>query len=156
MELLKSELVRSALASSPTVSLLKKTVPNIDQRLMRLSRGWLNTGLQTTALVTARGARSGEPRPFVTLAMPAGNDLILVASNWGGEKHPAWYFNLKQNPEVDVLFRGFNGKMATTELAGRERSSMWERLVSFNPQYATYQAGTRRRIPVLQLRRVQG
>ena len=154
MELLKTNVVRSALASGVVVSVLKRTVPPLDLNLMRLSRGWLNVGLQTVALVTTRGAKTGKVREIVTLCMPVGDDIILVGSNWGQDRHPAWVHNLRAHPRVKVRYRGYVGEMEARELNGKERSDMWERLVRYNPQYAVYQEQTDRRLPVLSLTRV--
>ena len=40
------------------------------------------------------------------IGIPDGNDIVLIASNWGGASHPAWYFNLRAHPEVTVAFYG--------------------------------------------------
>ena len=154
MALLNTGLVKTALGSPTAVALLKRTIPRLDRVLMRATRGWLNTGLQSVALVTTIGAKSGQPRPFVTLCMPVGQDLFLVASNCGQHSHPAWYHNLKANPQVQVTFRGHVGAMLASEIDGLQRSAMWQRLVAFNPQYSRYQEATDRTIPVLQLRRI--
>lgn len=153
MELLKTNLVRTALASDAMVGLLKRTVPPLDRRLMRLSRGWVNTGMQTVAMLDTIGARSGQVRQIVTLCMPVGDDLVLVGSNWGGDRDPAWVHNLRANPEVQVRYRGFVGAMVSRELKSGERKHMWERLVRYNPQYGVYQAQTARQLPVLSLHR---
>ena len=55
MELIRSDLVKNALASDTVVALLKKTVPNMDKALLKVSRGWVNTGMQTTVLVETIG-----------------------------------------------------------------------------------------------------
>lgn len=87
--------------------------------------------------------------------MPVGLDIVLVGSNWGQDKDPAWMHNMRANPEVNVVFRGFKGSMIARELQGRERGAMWERLIRYNPQYAHYQDGTRRRLPVVLLTRLE-
>lgn len=156
MELLSTGVVKTTLQSPTAVALLKRTVPRLDKALLRVSRGWINTGMQSVAMVETCGAKSGLRRTMVTLCMPVGQDLLLVASNWGQDHHPAWYHNLKANPEAEVTFRGYNGMMQASELQGRQRKEMWERLVAYNPQYAEYQNGTQRLIPVLQLRRIPG
>lgn len=153
MELLKTNLVRDALASQRVVSLLKKTVPRMDKFLLRNSRGWVNTGMQSVAMLTTTGAKSGARREIVTLCMPLGNAIVLVGSNWGQERDPAWVHNLRAHPEATVLFRGYKGTMKASELQGRERALLWEQLVEYNPQYAVYQDGTSRRLPVILMER---
>ena len=156
MELIRSDLLKHALASAPVVNLLKRTVPRADKTLLRLSRGWLNTGLQSVVLLETRGARSGKTRSIATLCMPLGRDLVLVGSNWGQDSDPAWVHNLRTNPDCMATYRGFNGQMTARELKGAERSSMWQHLVRFNPQYGRYQEGTDRKLPVLVLGRNEG
>lgn len=56
--------------------------------------------------LTILGARSGQPR-IVRLAYHRdGDDLLVVASAMGQEKHPAWRYNLDAHPEVGVPVRG--------------------------------------------------
>lgn len=155
MELLKTNLVRDALASERVVNLLKRTVPRMDKFLLSNSRGWVNTGMQSVAMLTTTGAKSGAKRQIVTLCMPLGNAIVLVGSNWGQERDPAWVHNLRANPEADVLFRGYKGTMKAGELQGRERALLWEQLVEYNPQYAIYQEGTNRRLPVILMERLE-
>lgn len=153
MELIRSDLVKNALASDLVVSVLKRTVPPTDKALLRLTRGWLNTGLQSVVLLETLGARSGQPRTIATLCMPLGRDLVLVGSNWGQERDPAWIHNLRANPECKATYRGYVGAMTARELKGAERAAIWKPLVRFNPQYARYQDATDRRLPVMLLNR---
>jgi len=155
VELLKTEIVRNALANPMAVRALQKTVPQLDKFLLSASRGWVNTGMLAVALVETTGARSAQPREIATLCMPVGNAIILVGSNWGKASDPAWVHNLRKNPQARVTFRGYRGPMMARELSGHSRQDMWERLIEYNPQYARYQEGTERRLPVLLLERVQ-
>lgn len=153
MALLKTNLVTRALASERMVSLLQRTVPPLDNFLLRISRGWLNTAMQSVVLIETLGAKSGQLRDAVTLCMPDGDDLILVGSNWGRARDPAWVHNMRANPEVHVRFRGFVGTMLAREVTGEERAALWQLLVQHNPQYAHYQADASRPLPVIRLQR---
>jgi hypothetical protein len=42
-----------------------------------------------------RGRRSGEPGTAPVMAVPDGVRFILIASNWGQQRHPGWYYNLR-------------------------------------------------------------
>jgi len=153
MELIRTNLVRQALDSDLVVSLLKGTVPRLDKALLRGSRGWLNTGLQTVVLLRTTGAKSGVEREIATLCMPVGRDLVLVGSNWGQDRDPAWIHNLRAHSTAHITYRGFSGEVEGRELKGRERSSMWQHLVHYNPQYGVYQNNTQRRLPVFLMHR---
>ena len=81
--------------------------PAIDRRLMPLTRGRLSTGLgQPIVLLHVRGARSGVERTVPLLATKTGDTVLVVASKAGATKHPAWYHNVRANPEVEVTVDG--------------------------------------------------
>lgn len=153
MGLLQTSLVLRALQVKWVVSLLKAVVPPLDKFLLRVSRGWVNTAMQSVALVETTGVKSGLKREIATLCMADGSDILLVASNWGQDKHPAWLFNIRAHPSPLVTFRGYKGPMKARELSGEERADAWSRLIVFNPQYAHYQSQTQRVLPVLRLKR---
>tara|TARA_B100000767_G_scaffold273165_1_gene302578 strand:+ start:155 stop:622 length:468 start_codon:yes stop_codon:yes gene_type:complete len=148
-------IIKKALASDKMTKLLMKTIPKADLFLMKNTRGWLNTAMQSLALVEGKGAKSGARREIVTLCMPDNDRLLLVGSNWGRDRPPAWYFNLKSHPTVMVTFRGYRGLMQAQEMVGSERESLWLKLVTYNPQYAHYQQKCSRVLPIMQLSRVK-
>ena len=153
MGLLQTDFFRKAMTAPWLVAVLKATVPRMDRFLLKISRDWLNTGFQSVALVVTTGARSGVQREVPTLCMPVDDGIVLVGSNWGKPGHPAWVYNLRAHPQARVTFRGYRGPMTSVELEGDERQAMWEQLIAFNPQYAIYQDGVERTLPVLRLRR---
>ncbi len=153
MALLQTDLVRKALASKWVIAILKAIVPPLDKFLLRLSRGWVNTAMQCVVLVETVGAKSALPRKITTLCLPMELDIVLVGSNWGQEKAPAWVHNLRANPSAKVWFRGFVGKMSARELQAQEREDVWIKLVGANPQYQRYQDGCKRVLPVILLTR---
>ena len=69
---------------------------------MRATRGRVGLGFGQIpiVLVTVRGARSGIERKVPLLYFTDGDDVILIASSYGKAKFPAWYYNIKANPEV--------------------------------------------------------
>lgn len=153
MALLRTNLVAKALNQPKVVALLKRIVPPLDRFLLKISRGWINTAMQSVMLLETTGAKSGQTRQLATLCMPLKHDLILVGSNWGQERHPAWVHNLRANPAASVCFRGYVGKVIATELEPEQRDLVWPQLVEFNPQYAQYQENTTRTLPVFKLSR---
>ncbi|QFU76282.1 nitroreductase family deazaflavin-dependent oxidoreductase [Halioglobus maricola] len=151
MALLQTNLAAKALNQTKVVTLLKRVVPPLDRFLLKISRGWINTAMQSVMLLETTGAKSGQTRQLATLCMPFNGDLILVGSNWGQERHPAWVHNLRANPTARVRFRGYVGTVTATELEPEQRDRVWPQLVKFNPQYAQYQANTSRTLPVFTL-----
>jgi deazaflavin-dependent oxidoreductase (nitroreductase family) len=154
MGLMHTNLVESALSAPWVIKLLSAIVPPLDKFLLRISRGWLSTAMQTIVLMETTGARSGAKRDTVTMCMPDGNNIVLVGSNWGLGRDPAWVFNLRANSAAQVKFRGYVGPMQALELEGEARAAMWSRLVEYNPPYARYATHTERLLPVILLERV--
>ena len=125
--------------------------------LFRLSGGRILGRLEghgVLVLVTT-GRRSGKPRssPLMYFRFEEQGDLIVVASNYGRDSHPAWYLNAAANPEVTVETRGdtFAAHARITE--DEERAALLDKVVAANPRFATYRAAANRPIPVVTLRR---
>src|SRR4051794_685487 len=53
-------------------------------------------------LLDHRGAKSGQERTSPLVYFEDGDDLVIVASKGGYPKHPAWFHNLKANPDTTV------------------------------------------------------
>jgi deazaflavin-dependent oxidoreductase (nitroreductase family) len=130
-----------------------RVFPGIDRRLLPLTRGKLSTGLgQPIVLLHARGARSGVERTTPLLATKHGDRLLLIASKAGATAHPAWFHNVRANPEVDVTFDGRRRPMRARVTQGEERARLWAMACDNYSGYARYQerAGDRV-IPVIVL-----
>ena len=76
--------------------------------LWRLTRGRLVNGIGAASflLLTTMGRKTGRLRTTPVLYLEDGSDLIVVASFGGNDIHPAWYLNLKECPEAEVVIRG--------------------------------------------------
>jgi deazaflavin-dependent oxidoreductase (nitroreductase family) len=125
--------------------------PAIDRRLLPLTRGRLSTGLgQPIVLLHARGARSGVERTTPLLATKRGDLIILVASKAGAVSHPAWFYNVRANPDVEVTFDGRRRPMRARVTAGDERERLWAIACDNYSGYARYQERAGKRvIPVI-------
>jgi deazaflavin-dependent oxidoreductase (nitroreductase family) len=100
-------------------------------------------------LLTTTGRRSGKRRTTPLLYLSEGSDVVVVASYGGAPKHPAWYLNLRANPEVEVQIGREIERRRARAATAEERSRLWPRVVAMNPSYATYQQRTEREIPVV-------
>ncbi len=131
------------------------TIANpIDRRLLKASRGRLGMFVgQPVGLLGTTGARSGQPRETPLLYVDDGPRVILVASNAGNARHPAWFHNLSANPAVTFLRRGGHSAGYTARVAeGAERDELWERVNDLYSGYEDYQHRSEgRRIPVVVL-----
>jgi deazaflavin-dependent oxidoreductase (nitroreductase family) len=149
------EKLLQAFAQTPLGGKLFITVfPAIDRRLMPLTRGRLSTGLgQPIVLLHVRGARSGIERTVPLLATKTGDTVLIVASKAGAIKHPAWYHNVRANPDVEVTIDGRRRPMrAAIAAESEERDRLWEVVCDNYNGYATYQRRAAGRvIPVVSL-----
>ena len=145
-----------AFAQTPLGGKLYVTVfPAIDKRLMPVTRGRLSTGLgQPVVLLHVRGAKSGVPRTVPLLATKDGDRVLLVASKAGAPQHPAWFHNVRANPDVEVTLEGARVPMRAAILEGDERTRAWDIVCDNYNGFATYQrrAGDRV-IPLVALTR---
>jgi len=79
-----------------------------------------------------------------------GDRVILIASNYGGPRHPAWYHNVKVNPTVTLYAGGFEGRFVGAEVHGAERDRLWSTAKQWLPGYDTYESSAGdRQIPIL-------
>jgi F420H(2)-dependent quinone reductase len=97
------------------------------------------------------GRRSGQPRRVVLLYMPDDEGFVVVASNFGNERPPAWWVNLEATPDAVVEHRGRRFAVRARELQGDERTATLARAVAYNKQWRGYAATVRRPLPVVRL-----
>jgi deazaflavin-dependent oxidoreductase (nitroreductase family) len=151
--------MRLLAGTRPMAWLFARVLHHVDGRVMRRSAGRHSVSAALTGLpiveLTTVGARSGEPRTLPLIGVPDENRLVLVASNYGQQRNPAWYYNLKATPRCSVGYRGQRHDMEAYEAQGEERQRLWELDVAVYPPRNHYarRAGNRR-IPVMVLRPV--
>jgi len=124
----------------------------------KLSRGKLGGTAfgAPVALVESVGRKSGKRRTHPLLCTEDGDNLVVVASKGGVHRHPAWYHNLKANPETTANWYGDVRRVRAREAKGGERERLWKQMVDVYPTYEAYQRRTERQIPVLVLEPVGG
>jgi deazaflavin-dependent oxidoreductase (nitroreductase family) len=111
---------------------------------------WLS-GIEVSMLTTT-GAKTGRPRTLPVLALPDGQDVILIASNFGRLRHPSWYHNLRANPRATIVTAGVSREFVAREIRGADRDRWYARAEGIFPPFTQYPhwAG-KREIPVLRL-----
>jgi deazaflavin-dependent oxidoreductase (nitroreductase family) len=128
----------------------------VDRHIFRLTGGrqtavTLFTGLPIIMLTTT-GAKSGQPRTVPLVAIPHDDSLVIIASNWGGHSHPAWYYNLKANPDCTGVVNGRSQPYTATELTGDAKTTAYCKAATFYAGYNAYKTrAVNRDIPVFQL-----
>jgi len=84
---------------------------HVDRFLLAKTNGRVSVGLgsrvnKDVVLLGCTGARSGLKREVPLLSTPVGDEFVLIASTGGAPKHPAWYSNLKANPDCTLTTGG--------------------------------------------------
>lgn len=100
-------------------------------------------------LLTTTGRKSGRPRTTPLLYLRDGDDLVVVGSKGGAPRHPAWFLNLRANPEVEVELGRERRSLTARVAEPSERERLWPRLVEMYASYDSYQRKTAREIPVV-------
>jgi deazaflavin-dependent oxidoreductase (nitroreductase family) len=124
----------------------------VDARLLRLSGGRVRlVGPLPTALLATTGARSGQARECAVAYFHDGQDVVLVASSFGRERHPGWYHNLVAHPDCALDGSPFTAAEVTDPDDHERLYGLAERLYGGFGDYQERAAATGRRIPVLRL-----
>lgn len=121
--------------------------------LYESSGGTKGTTLRDTGLpviiVTHVGQKTGAVRKTPLMRVKDGDRYVLVGSQGGAPKDPAWVHNLRVNPKVEIRDATVVQPMRVHEVEDDgERSRLWKLSVAAYPPYADYQQRTSRRIPV--------
>ena len=125
----------------------------VDPWLMRRTGGRLTmAGPAPVLTLTATGRRSGQPRSTPLLYFRHGEDYVVVASNYGRPRHPAWFHNVEHDPDVEVEVRGTRMRCTARVAAGAERDELWRRATEHYAGYRGYERQARgRTIPLVVL-----
>jgi F420H(2)-dependent quinone reductase len=102
-------------------------------------------------LLDHRGAKSGTERTTPLVYLEDGGRYVIVASKGGHAKHPAWYHNLKANPDTTIQVGSRKLEVRARVATDVERRDLWPRVVEIWSDYAVYQKRTDRKIPLVVL-----
>jgi deazaflavin-dependent oxidoreductase (nitroreductase family) len=149
-------IARKAAAIVPMSFVPPRALPRLDLEVFRLSRGrttfsaWVS-GLPIVMLTTT-GARTGQSRTLPVLALPDGDRLVVIGSNFGRPQHPGWYYNLRAYPLAVIAWEGSEIEMRARELKGDERAQYLARSHESYPWWEQYhRRAAPRQIPVIML-----
>ncbi|WP_116049361.1 nitroreductase family deazaflavin-dependent oxidoreductase [Amycolatopsis palatopharyngis] len=132
-----------------------KTMNAIHRGLLKVTggrAGWKVANMPVLELTTT-GRKTGRPRSvMLTSPVREGDALVVVASRGGDDQHPAWFLNLRDNPDVEVAVQGRPGQRMKARVAtADERERLWPRITADYKNYADYQTKTSREIPLVLL-----
>ena len=128
----------------------------VHQTLLKLTGGRIGWDVAKMPAVqlTTIGRKSGQPHTvMLTSPYQKGDAIVIVASKGGDEHHPAWFLNLRDNPEVEVATKDHPKRKMTAHIAtADERAELWPLITDKYKNYADYQTKTKREIPLVLLK----
>ncbi|MFV2073875.1 MAG: nitroreductase/quinone reductase family protein, partial [Thermoanaerobaculales bacterium] len=92
----------------------------------RLTGGAIGGSLagRPVLLLTTTGRKSGRRRTTPLVYLEDGDNMVLVASNGGNQRHPVWWLNLERNPEAEVRVRNEKSRVTAEKAEGEERERL--------------------------------
>ncbi len=132
-----------------------KLVNALHRAVVKLSFGLVGwqAGPMPVLELTTTGRKSGRPRSvMLTSPVQEGDTWVIVASRGGDDRHPAWFLNLRDDPDVVVSRKGADKQPMHARVATpAERARLWPQVVSKYKGYAGYQTKADREIPLVLL-----
>jgi deazaflavin-dependent oxidoreductase (nitroreductase family) len=133
--------------------LAKRVARKTDPWLQRVTNHRVSWGMFNVPSATLKttGAKTGQPRQSQVAYFNDASDVILVASNYGGDRHPNWYYNLIAHPDCEFGGEYFH---ATEVTDPAEHSRLYGLAERYYPGFTDYKAKTAeigRTIPVFRL-----
>ena len=132
-----------------------KTVSGMHRALYRAGGGRIGGRMQgmPVLLLTTTGRRSGKSRTNPLLFVRDGDAFVVVGSNGGSDYVPAWWLNLRSNPDAEVEVGREHTRVTARKASPDERARLWPEFTSRYAGYAKYATRTAREIPVVILER---
>lgn len=135
--------VRRFASSGPGSWIFARVAHHLDKPVYRATGGRRTAAAMLAGLpilmLTTTGAKSGKRRVVPVLGLPTDEGLAVIASNYGQERHPAWYYNLRKDPNAEVGMDERSWSVRAVEVEGERRQRIWEEALKIYPGYATYE-----------------
>jgi len=126
----------------------------LDPALYKLSGGrFTSVGPQVIPqlVLTTTGRKSGKERRVQLGYTRDGDDVLVVASNFGGTHHPAWSYNLDAQPKATIQLGSETKNVLAIRLTDSEKAILWPKIAATIPQMKSYVKRTERNIKVYRL-----
>ena len=101
-------------------------------------------------LVDHTGAKSGAKRTSPLMYHQDGDAIAVAASKAGQPTNPAWFHNLKANPDTTIQIGTMVREVRARVASDEERDRLWPEFVAFYPGYESFQSNAKgRKIPIV-------
>jgi deazaflavin-dependent oxidoreductase (nitroreductase family) len=144
----------------PNIRWLLKLITAVHRWIYETSGGRIGhkLGRQPMLLLHTVGRKSGKPRTTPLLYVPDrdgdGERWLLVASNAGDDRPPAWWLNARAAGEATIQVGTERHRVSVRAASAEERPGLWKKCCDQYPNYAVYEQRTDRPIPVVVLERI--
>jgi deazaflavin-dependent oxidoreductase (nitroreductase family) len=130
-----------------------KATGKLNVPIYRLSRGRIfgYVGTAPVLLLTSTGRRSGQQRTAPVVFLADGERYVVIGSNAGHQRTPAWSYNLQANPDAEIELRGARKLVHARVAEGEERADLWRKVNEMYEGFDDYDANTSRDIAVFVL-----
>lgn len=122
----------------------------LDRWVWRRTKGrrGLSPSKMPVLMLTTTGRKSGASVTTPVLFLPDGDRYVIVGSNYGRDRHPAWTYNLAADPACEIQIGTKTVPVRARRATGDEVKALWPRLVKVWPGWQTYTGMTDRRFRV--------
>ena len=106
-----------------------RLVGKLNAPVYRLTGGRVGgkLGKAPILLLTTTGRKSGQPRTAPVLYLADEDRFVVINTNAGNDKTPAWSLNLRANPEAEVEIGRKRIPVRSRLAEGEERADLWRR-----------------------------
>jgi len=135
----------------PMFKVMLKVIVSVGVFLYRLTGGGIGGKMQTmpVLLLTTTGRKSGKTRTVPLTYLRDGSAYVITASYAGLPRNPAWFLNLKSQPEATIQVKRQKMRVKAETANPEKRQELWARLMEVAPGYANYEKRTTREIPMV-------
>jgi deazaflavin-dependent oxidoreductase (nitroreductase family) len=143
------------MTATPNIRWLIKGMSSVNRFWFRATGGRIGgkIGGVPILLLTTTGRRSGASRTAPLMYLEDAGRFVVVASNAGDDRHPAWWLNLRKTPQAEVEIGTRRLRVRGRQASTDEHAKLWPKLVALYSAYDVYRTRTRREIPVVVLER---
>jgi deazaflavin-dependent oxidoreductase (nitroreductase family) len=130
-----------------------RAIGKLNVPVYRLTRGRLMNKVSNAPvlLLTSIGRRSGQPRTAPVLYLRDGDRVVVIGSNAGNVRAPAWSLNLQTNPDAEIQSGGERRLVRARVAEGEERAELWQQMNAEYEGFDDYATRTSRDIAVFVL-----
>jgi len=130
-----------------------RAIGKLNVPIYRLTRGRLmnKVGRAPVLLLTSIGRRSGQPRTAPVLYLRDGERVVVIGSNAGNVRAPAWSLNLQTNPDAEIQIGGERRLVRARVAESEERAELWRQMNVEYEGFDDYATRTARDIAVFVL-----